>query len=514
MSQAEVALARQKAKAEASRKQKASAGHEENEEEDDNVDGQDDAAHGIDKLHLTDLPVIRSPAKLRQTPRLLHRVLQSEQSKANKGGSTPARGTSKRPAQAKWDGLADLTKTPLSTQKQASRSRTAAKGAFGDKGKAPLSASWRRRDESFGDSSDDSLAWPAGMSPPVTMQFSVPRSRFAKTPAKEAAKLLMDDLLRTAEAGPATVRRELERRAKQREYGEAEPSSALRKGPHLGSTSRDDHLGIPSSSSSKLYSAAATPLKKGPLGRVRKDRRDSMPTPPTITRPVGSILLGSKAQKDGQTPLGNVSGVSLSSTTGAGARGRAAMLLDEGEDGEDGDLDIIGDLTAGALSAPRTDLDSLLRRTQTSGAGDDSESDTESDDEDSDYDDSEDDVPRSRVPSAAANADSGGTWTGSSIGSKVARDSHIDNDTLFGIGGAGGGASGGGSGSGNTSRALQQDKTIARATATASSRPSDEFKLRGGPLEDTIRGGKLLEERDLTYSAPSPTPVPSSMRGS
>lgn len=39
-------------------------------------------------------------------------------------------------------------------------------------------------------------------------------------------------------------------------------------------------------------------------------------------------------------------------------------------------------------------------------------------------------------------------------------------------------------------------------------RDSDQFKLIGAQLEDTIRGGRLLDEKDVTFSAPSPTPAP------
>ena len=74
------------------------------------------------------------------------------------------------------------------------------------------------------------------MSPPVTMQFSVPRSKYLAAPAKEAARMVVDDLLRTVDG-----------------KGSAPPSARRRQ------------------------SVVGTPLS-------RDARRDSLPTPPTITK--------------------------------------------------------------------------------------------------------------------------------------------------------------------------------------------------------------------------------------
>lgn len=49
----------------------------------------------------------------------------------------------------------------------------------------------------FDDSDDDDLV---GISPPKTMQFHVPQSRLVQTPAREASKKIVDDLLLTAGA--------------------------------------------------------------------------------------------------------------------------------------------------------------------------------------------------------------------------------------------------------------------------------------------------------------------------
>ncbi|WFD28751.1 hypothetical protein MNAN1_003765 [Malassezia nana] len=115
-----------------------------------------------------------------------------------------------------WNGIADLRRTPL-------------RGA----------CHARAMDED----DDTSLAMPDGMSPPVTMQFSVPPSTYLKTPAREAARRVVDDLLRSVGADDADASGDAPSRAP--------PSSARRK------------------------SVVETPLTK---------RRDSLPTPPTITK--------------------------------------------------------------------------------------------------------------------------------------------------------------------------------------------------------------------------------------
>ncbi|KAJ5097339.1 hypothetical protein N7456_008060 [Penicillium angulare] len=52
--------------------------------------------------------------------------------------------------------------------------------------------------------SDDDLDEDLGPSPPKTMQFHIPQSRLMQTPAKEASKRIVDDLLATAGAGDVT----------------------------------------------------------------------------------------------------------------------------------------------------------------------------------------------------------------------------------------------------------------------------------------------------------------------
>jgi len=49
-------------------------------------------------------------------------------------------------------------------------------------------------------SDDDETDEFGGMSPPKTMQFHVPQSRLMQTPAREASKRIVEDLLLTAGA--------------------------------------------------------------------------------------------------------------------------------------------------------------------------------------------------------------------------------------------------------------------------------------------------------------------------
>lgn len=123
-----------------------------------------------------------------------------------------------------WNGIADLRRTPL-------RAEQAARDADDD--------------------DDASLALPDGMSPPVTMQFSVPPSAYLKTPAREAARHVVDDLLHSVGAGDADA-----------SAGEV----SLRPPP----------------SSARRKSVVETPLTKRRASTHQ--RRDSLPTPPTITK--------------------------------------------------------------------------------------------------------------------------------------------------------------------------------------------------------------------------------------
>ncbi|KAL2824895.1 DASH complex subunit Ask1-domain-containing protein [Aspergillus cavernicola] len=67
---------------------------------------------------------------------------------------------------------------------------TPAKGGF-SKG-----SDWDSDDDQFGDDDEDEY----GLSPPKTMQFHIPQSRLMKTPAKEASRRIVEQLLFTAGA--------------------------------------------------------------------------------------------------------------------------------------------------------------------------------------------------------------------------------------------------------------------------------------------------------------------------
>ncbi|KAL4880857.1 DASH complex subunit Ask1-domain-containing protein [Aspergillus karnatakaensis] len=98
-------------------------------------------------------------------------------------------------------------KTPLAGCKQrpsASRSHvtpkpgtsilTPAKGGFSKR------SEWDSDDEQFGGDDEDDL----DLSPPKTMQFHIPQSRLMKTPAKEASRRIVEQLLFTAGANDTT----------------------------------------------------------------------------------------------------------------------------------------------------------------------------------------------------------------------------------------------------------------------------------------------------------------------
>lgn len=85
-----------------------------------------------------------------------------------------------------WDGMTDLRTTTLDgfvSPSKKSKSQPRVSNIL-SKGKS------RNVDE------DDSVM--AGLSPPQTIHFSVPRSKLARTPAKEAARLVTRDVLETA----------------------------------------------------------------------------------------------------------------------------------------------------------------------------------------------------------------------------------------------------------------------------------------------------------------------------
>ncbi|KAL3480277.1 DASH complex subunit Ask1-domain-containing protein [Aspergillus californicus] len=96
---------------------------------------------------------------------------------------TPGAGRKSRPS-GNW---------PRVTPKPGTSVLTPAKGGFGKR------SEWDS-DDGFGDEDDDEL----GPSPPKTMQFHVPQSRLMKTPAKEASRRIVEQLLFTAGANDTT----------------------------------------------------------------------------------------------------------------------------------------------------------------------------------------------------------------------------------------------------------------------------------------------------------------------
>ncbi|KAF7507410.1 hypothetical protein GJ744_010469 [Endocarpon pusillum] len=62
---------------------------------------------------------------------------------------------------------------------------------------------WDSDDDDGFDDDDDDGGLPFGQSPPKTMQFHIPQSRLLKTPAREASKRIVEDLLMSAGLGAA-----------------------------------------------------------------------------------------------------------------------------------------------------------------------------------------------------------------------------------------------------------------------------------------------------------------------
>ena len=67
--------------------------------------------------------------------------------------------------------------------------------------KTPLAQRRKKSDPLDDSDNEDDFEKKLGMSPPVTMQFSMPASKLMKTPAKTAAMSIVEEVLRTAGAG-------------------------------------------------------------------------------------------------------------------------------------------------------------------------------------------------------------------------------------------------------------------------------------------------------------------------
>ena len=165
---------------------------------------------------LSDIPKSSSPTKLRRRSSARPRISVV----ASRDGQPTTNPFTTGDASKSWNGIADLRTTPLRSNQH-------------------------YRDES----GDTSLALPDGMSPPVTMQFSVPQSKYKKTPAKEAARRVVHDLLRSVGGDEGDLI-----------LNDVSPSTAA-------------------SQTTQRKSVVGTPLSK-----EAHHRRDSLPTPPTITK--------------------------------------------------------------------------------------------------------------------------------------------------------------------------------------------------------------------------------------
>lgn len=86
-----------------------------------------------------------------------------------------------------WDGIADLRVTPLRTNKKPEKFNFS-------------NQNYRQnvKNDIDSDDDDDDDMLPPGMSPPQTMNFTMPKSKLSRTPAKEAAASIVDDILKEA----------------------------------------------------------------------------------------------------------------------------------------------------------------------------------------------------------------------------------------------------------------------------------------------------------------------------
>lgn len=368
----------------------------------------------------------------------------------NGEAKTAGRPTPSSSSPSKWNGIADLRKTPLAKVKDKKKQR--------DEGKA------RKQEWEASDDEESGFGLPAGMSPPVTMQFSVPRSRYAKTPAKQAAQLMVDDLLKSVQANSPAARA----RAQKLRNSQREQDGASRPGE-------------PSTSSKP--SLINTPLKK--VVSSSRKRRDSLPTPPTITKRMDATKTFGTTTTPAAAPSALHSGsipasTSASSVKSSGQKSTAAKLIDrdEGGDGgsEDDDEEVPEDLGTGlskvAMAKTSAGVDKLLQ------VDDDEESDEESDDDD---EEEEEDSEEDRGARGAAHRMRTTVASPLTTSSMASSSRNIDQDTLFGI--------------------REVDQRPSPAASGSNFRPM-------GQVDETVYNGRplLSEGRDDTYSAPSPTP--------
>lgn len=367
---------------------------------------------------------------------------------------------------SKWNGIADLRKTPLSKVRDKKKQRADGKARKEE---------WELSD----DDAESSFGLPAGMSPPVTMQFSVPRSRYAKTPAKQAAQLMVDDLLKSVQANSPAARA----RAQKLRDSQRRQDSGLKPGA------------ASSSSPSPKPSLINTPLKK--VASSSRKRRDSLPTPPTITKRMDATKTFGTSTTPSAAPSNLLSGsMAASTSTSSIGSSSAAKLLDQDEDGRGGDLvgegeedeeeeeEVPEDLGTGlskvAMAKTSAGVDKLLQ------VDDEEDSDEESED---DYDEEEEEEEEEEKDLGTGEGHRGQRRTKTTVASPLTNSSlasssrNIDQDTLFGI------------------------RDVAHEVPSPGASGNSHFRPMGQVDETVYNGRPLLSEgRDDTYSAPSPTP--------
>lgn len=327
---------------------------------------------------------------------------------ASAGNPFTVHGLSARKAERnnKWNGIADLRKTPLAKIQGESR-----------KGKQAV----------LQDIGDDSIA---DLSPLPPTQSALPQRKFVKTPAHGTSRLALDDLLKTLEGvSPATKRKMIQR---------------------IGADTRGTSGGA----------LTSTPLRMGPA-----KGRKSLPTPPTITKRIdGTTILHRGASSSQQSP----------------ATTSSARLFDEDEDGVD---------------------------------------DEDSEDDESESDEEDDGINAAaahatgRIPSVQSSINGSDYPTNSSLASYSRS---IDQDTLFGIRDPHKAAPTCSASSLHKSTSFSSSSDA--PTVSSSTKGSKPYQPINPRLyeQGTVYGGRPLlnDDREDTFSAPSPTPATSQARKS
>lgn len=326
-------------------------------------------------------------------------------------------------------------------------------------------------------------------SPPVTMQFSIPRSKWLKTPAKEAARQVVDDLLRTAERyGPSADELISRRHA---EYALAKESPSRPPAPLFqeetetgGANSDHDAFILPSHPESA--------------------RRNSSPSPPRVT-PFPSLashanLLSSQRSQDSTDTAGTSKVVSERLDKPTSAQRLTDDEISSSSTGAQGPLARFAAQTFGpAPTVPSRSADDPQ-------PADDSDSDSDDDTDDSDDSDGAGHAspPVATGPAGLANAPNPTPSSASLLSSRSGLSSDLSavqalkDDTLFGsklganpflFGGSGSNASNSNSGSTNGS--------ITRPPAVSSFAPRGNVGDLG-----TFNMGRPLVGEDQDFSSP------------